>query len=316
MLVGNFEYRVLGPVEVRRGGTTVPIDAARQRALLAALLLEPNRVVSVDRLASQIWGDLPPPRARNTVQSLVLRLRRAITPTSTGKNGGVLITRPPGYLLTVEPGQLDLRNFDDLFDRGRRQRESGQVHEAASTLRQALALWRGEPLADAGGVRLIEVDAAHLRERRLQAIEERVEADLALNRNGDLIAELPMTIAENPLRERLYGMLMLALYREGRQAEALDVFQLLRRRLIHDLAVEPGQPIQLLHQQILAQEPSLNLRAARSERHLRTTTAWQDALAGPGRAASTATARRVPASVLADWPARQDTVRPSRRSPG
>lgn len=257
--MGETEYRILGPVEVIRAGTKVSIEAPRQRAVLAALLLEANRVVSVERLISQVWGDFPPRRARNTVHSLVLRLRRALTPGHRTSDHQVLTTRWPGYRLQIEPGQLDLNRFENVAASGRTALSAGETATAAATLRQALGLWRGEPFADAAGVRLHEVEAARLRERWTQTLEERIEADLALRRHGDLIAELPTHIAENPLRERLYGQLMLALYLAGRQAEALDVYQLLRRRLIEELAVEPDPAVRRLHQQILAHDPVLDV---------------------------------------------------------
>jgi DNA-binding SARP family transcriptional activator len=254
----GIEYRILGPVEVELGGVSVPIEAPRQRAVLAALLLEANRVVSVERLATQVWGDRPPSKARNTIQSLVLRLRKSITPSRSFKTNNVLITKRPGYLVLVEPGQLDLDRFESMVATGRAAMSRGEPETAASTLRRALDMWRGEPFSDAAAVRLHEVDATRLRERRLQALEERIDADLMLKRHADLVAELPTVIAENPLRERLYGQLMLALYRSGRQGESLEVYQLLRRRLIDELAVEPAAAVRRLHQQILAHEPGLD----------------------------------------------------------
>ena len=248
------EYRILGPIEVLRSGRPVPLAAPRQRALLAALLLEANRVVSVDRLTELLWGESPPAQARNTIQSLVLRLRRALTATGPTGGGEVLVTRRPGYLLRVAPGQLDLARFERLYASGRAALADGTPGAAARLLREALALWRGEPLADVAGVGLSEVEAPRLRELHLQALERRIEADLQLGHHGDLIAELPALIAEHPLRERLYGQLMLALYKAGRQAEALEVFHALRGRLVDEIGVDPGAELRGIHQAILRGE--------------------------------------------------------------
>ncbi|GIH02985.1 hypothetical protein Rhe02_10520 [Rhizocola hellebori] len=257
--MGEFEYRVLGPVEVlgRRG--KVSIKASRQRAVLASLLLEANRVVSIDRLIRQLWGDAPPARARNTVQSLVLRLRKAFAAAHPCQPNDVLVTKQPGYLLQVGAGQLDLASFDQLAAEGRAALLDGKPERAADSLGRALALWRGDPLSDAAGVGLQEVDVPRLRERRLQAIEDRIEVDLMMERYPEVIIEVPALIAEHPLRERLYGQLMLALYRANRQAEALEVFQTLRRQLIDELAVEPTSAVQRLHLQMLSHDPSLEV---------------------------------------------------------
>jgi DNA-binding SARP family transcriptional activator len=226
--------------------------------VLAALLLEANRVVSVERLTSQLWGDDPPARARNTIQSLVLRLRRVLGRARFGSDGP-LQTAPPGYRLRVDPGELDLDTFAELTARGRRELAAGQAECAATSLRTALALWRGEPLAGAAGVRLQEIDASCLREIRLQVLEDRIEADLSLGRVGSLVVELSAAVAEHPLRERLLALLMIALYRDGRQAEAFDQFHGLRRRLVEELAVEPVDFVQELYRRMLAGEPVTGL---------------------------------------------------------
>ena len=253
----EIEYRILGSVEVLLDGRPAPLLAPRQRAILAALLLERNHVVSVDRLAKQLWGDSPPRRSRNTIQSLVLRIRRTLAAVNRNPQGEVLLTRYPGYRLQVGPDQLDLDRFNSLVGEGRRALSADQPQIAARTLRYALALWRGEPLADAAGVGLHQVDVPRLRERRLQAIEDRIEADLRLGRYDELIVELPSLIAEDPMRERLHGQLMAALYNAGRQAEALDAFRVLRDTLVKELGVEPGPALQRLHRRILSQDPSL-----------------------------------------------------------
>lgn len=255
----DIEYRLLGPVEVVHADRVLRIDAPRQLAVLACLLLEANRVVSVDRLITQLWGEQPPERARNTVQSLVLRLRRGLP---TGAHH-VLRTKPPGYLLRVDDGQLDLDQFDRLAANGRRQLADNNPRIAAQTLRAALELWRGEPLAGAAGTRLQEVDGARLREKLLQVTEDRMEADLVLGRTAELVAELVMSVADCPLRERLSAIYMVALYREGRQAEAFDVFHGLRRRLVDELGVEPGDLVQHLYRRMLDRVPGADLTIPR-----------------------------------------------------
>jgi DNA-binding SARP family transcriptional activator len=257
VLVREIEYRVLGPVEVLLDGRPAPVFAPRQRAVLAALLLERNHVVSVGRLAKQLWGDSPPRQARNTIQSLVLRIRRTLAAAHRNPQGEVLLTQYQGYRLRVGPDQLDLDRFNSLASEGRRALSTDQPEIAARTLRRALTLWRGDPLADAAGVGLHQVDVPRLRERRLQAIEDRIEAEMQLGRHDELIVELPSLIAEHPMRERLHGQLMAALYNAGRQVEALDAFRVLRDTLVTDLGVEPGPALQLLHRRILGQDPSL-----------------------------------------------------------
>jgi DNA-binding SARP family transcriptional activator len=198
--MGDIEYRILGSVEALQDGSPAPIGAPRQRAVLAALLLEANRVVSVGRLVRQLWGSRPPHQARRTVQSLIHRVRKALS-----AHGAALVTRPPGYQILVPSGSLDLSRFDTLVTSGRDAMENGRPELAAATFRRALALWRGDPFADAAGIGLHEVDAPRLLERRLQVVEDRVEADLALYRHGDLIAELPALIAEHPVSRRSAG---------------------------------------------------------------------------------------------------------------
>lgn len=251
----DLEYRILGTLEVSRHGKKISIDAGRQRAVLTALLLEGNRVVSLGRLAWQLWGELPPARAKSTIQSLVFRLRKALGHST---DRPLLTTTPPGYLLVMSRAQLDLNRFNDLARHGRSALRAGDLSAASTSLSQALSLWRGDPLADVSGVGLQQVEAPSLREQRLQVVEDRIRVDLLLGRHAELIVELPTLIVQHPLRERLYGQLMLALYRAGRQAEALDVFQELRRRMVDDLAIEPAPALQQLYQKLLSHEPDLD----------------------------------------------------------
>jgi DNA-binding SARP family transcriptional activator/tetratricopeptide (TPR) repeat protein len=246
--MGDLEYRILGPVEVWLDGRKVRIDAPRQRAVLAALLLEANRVVPVDRLIDRIWADAPPARARNTVQSLVLRLRRILGPAAG------LLTRPPGYLLQVPAGRLDLEVFEQRAASGRAALVAGDAESAARELRAALALWRGEPLTGVAGTGLVDVEGPRLRERRLLVTEELIDADLECGRHADSVGQLTALVAENPLREKMHGQLMLALHRSSRRGEALEVFRTLRGQLVDELAIEPGEQVQRLHREILADE--------------------------------------------------------------
>jgi YVTN family beta-propeller protein len=265
------EYRVLGPFEVRDDGRLVGLGGDKQRALLAILLLHRNQVVSADRLIDELWGESPPAGARRTLRAYVSKLRRAI-----GANGmpaavagdsehkpgeGVLLTRGHGYVVQVAPGELDLERFSELADRGRDALAAGNPQEAAELLREALALWRGPPLAEFTYARFAHNAIAQLEELHLGAVEERVEADLALGRARALVAELRDLVARYPLPERLRGQLMLALYRCGRQAEALEVYQDYRRTLSEELGLEPGPALQRLELAILNRDPTLDLSA-------------------------------------------------------
>lgn len=245
------EFRILGPLEVVESGRSLPLGGARQRALLALLLTRANQVVSSDRLVDELWGERPPKAALNTIQFYVSTLRRTLAPHE------VIATRPPGYLIQIEPGQLDLHRFERLAAEGRQALADGRANEAASTLREALALWRGPPLADVASEPFAQGEIARLEELRVAAVEQRIEADLALGRHAELVGELEALTAGHPLRERLRAQSMLALYRSGRQAEALDVYQRTRRTLVEELGIEPGPALQELERSILRQDPTI-----------------------------------------------------------
>jgi DNA-binding SARP family transcriptional activator/tetratricopeptide (TPR) repeat protein len=248
------EFLLLGPLAVRAGGSPVPVPAAKQRAILAALLLRAKHVVTVDELAEVLWGEDLPSAARTGVQNYVMRLRKVLGPA-----GSQIITQPPGYLIHVEAGELDLDRFEDLLGAARRAAREGQWQAAADHASAALTLWRGEPLADVGSDLLPARDGPRLAELRLQAVESRLDAELQLGRHGELIGELRQLAAECPLRERFRGLLMLALYRDCRQAEALAAYRQARRLLAEELGTEPGPELQRLHQQILTADPSLSI---------------------------------------------------------
>jgi YVTN family beta-propeller protein len=253
------EFGILGPLEVRRAGCVVPLGGPRQRAVLALLLLEANRVVSLDRLAEDVWGGHPPEGWVTTVQIYVSHLRQALEPgRARGAAGEVLVTRNPGYLLRVDGARLDAARFEHGFTAGRAALEAGRYAEAAGTLRQALGLWRSGVLADLADYAFTRPEAARLEELRLAAVEARVDADLALGRHHALTAELEQLVAGHPLREGLHGQLMLALYRCGRQADALAAYLRVRDLLAGELGIDPGEPLQRLHASVLAHDPALD----------------------------------------------------------
>ena len=248
------EFRILGPLEVWDGGCEVSLGGRKPRALLALLLLHPNEVVSADRLIDELWGEDSPERAAGALRVNVSRLRKALPP-------DVLTTRSPGYVIRVEPDDLDLHRFERLVDEARGLRARGLAADASERLREALSLWRGPALADFAYESFAQAAIARLEEIRLAAVELRIDADLALGRHDELVGELEALVAEQPLRERLRGYLMTALYRSGRQAEALDAYKDARRALVDELGIEPSTALQELERAILRQEPALNLPA-------------------------------------------------------
>ena len=238
------------------------LGGAKQRALLAVLLLRANEVVSIDRLIDELWGDEPPPTAAKVVQVYVSQLRKALA--QAGREP-VIVTRPPGYVARVEPDELDVARFERELDRARRARSAGNPEEAARLLRKALALWRGQALADFAYEPFAQPAIARLEKLRLVALEERVESDLALGRDSDLVGEVVPLVAQYPLREGLRGQLMLALYRSGRQAEALEAYQQARSVLVEELGIDPSPSLQDLEKAILRQDPLLETPSAGRE---------------------------------------------------
>jgi DNA-binding SARP family transcriptional activator len=276
------DFRILGSFEVWVDDRLVGLGGEKPRALLAILLLHHNEVVSTDRLIDDLWGESPPETASSTLRAYVSRLRKSLDTNGASPSaepgsgpaasGRVLLTRERGYLLEVAAGQLDLERFKDLAERGRDALAAGRPDEAATLLREALGIWRGPPLAEFAYEPFAQGMIAHLDELHLAAVEDRVEADLALDRGRKLVGELRDLVAHNPLRERLRGQLMLALYRSGRQAEALEAYQEFRRSLSEALGLEPGPAIQRLELSILSRDPALDLatgsvgsRSARGE---------------------------------------------------
>ncbi|MGH2748318.1 MAG: AfsR/SARP family transcriptional regulator [Actinomycetota bacterium] len=257
------EFGILGPLEVRREGQSLALGGPKQRALLAILLLHANEVVSSDRLIDLLWGEDPPGSAAKVLQVYVSQLRKILKPDPGGEHG-VLVTTPPGYVLRTERDAFDLHRFEDLVTAARRAFSDGAPAEAAASLAEALELWRGAALADFTFEPFAQVEVARLEEMRLSVLEDRAEADLALGRHAEVIAQLDALLARNPTRERLARLLMTALYRAGRQAEALDVYRRVRSTLVEDLGVEPGPELQDMHRKVLAQDDSLRWVPPRS----------------------------------------------------
>jgi YVTN family beta-propeller protein len=253
----RIEFRILGPIEIRVDDVPLRIGGPRQRALLAFLLLSANEVVSRDRLIDELFGEARPESADHTLRVQVSRLRKALGASSEHR----LVASRPGYQLRVEPGELDLHVFEQLLGAGRRALEEGDAERAVDKLRAAEKLWRGRPLADLEFEPFARVEVERLEELRLAAVEARIEAELALGRDTALVPELEALVGEHPLRERLRSQLMLALYRCGRQADALETYRVGRSLLSRELALEPSPRLRELEQAILRQEPALELAA-------------------------------------------------------
>jgi len=245
------EFRILGPLEVEQDGRLLKLGGSKQRALLAFLLLHANQVMPRDRLIDELWGGEAPETARTALQVHVSQLRKAL-------DREAIITQAPGYLIRVEAGALDLERFEELVAEAR----GADPATAAERLRAALALWRGVPLAEFDSVSFARTERARLEEQRLAVLEQRIEADLELGRHADLVRELEALVREHPLRERLRAQLMLALYRSGRQAEALEVYRSGRRLLDEELGLEPDDGLKRLEKAILTHDPSLEAPVA------------------------------------------------------
>jgi DNA-binding SARP family transcriptional activator len=240
------DYRILGPLEVLDAGRPLPLGGPKQRSLLALLLLHANEVVSADALIDRLWGGDAPATAAKILQVQIWRLRKSL-------RRDALVTRPPGYVLQVGAEELDLARFERLVVAAR----GADPAAAAAKLREALSLWRGEPLADLAYESFLSAEIARLEELRLLALEERIDADLALARHGDVVAELAALVARHPYREGLRARLMLALYRSGRQADALQAYQDTRAALADALGLEPSEELRRLEQAILRHDPDL-----------------------------------------------------------
>jgi DNA-binding SARP family transcriptional activator len=237
------EFSILGPVDALEEGRSVPLPAGKPRGLLRILLLNANCVVSSATLIDELWGDDPPETATKALQGHISQLRKAL-------GADRVLTKPPGYAIRVEEGELDLDRFELLVRAGRERLAAGDAKAALRDLGRALALWRGP--------------APGLEERRLAALEDRIEADLGLGHDAQVVAELETLVAREPLRERLRGQLMLALYRSGRQADALEEYRRTRETLVGELGIEPSGQLQELQRAMLRHDPELEARQRRS----------------------------------------------------
>ncbi|MEV7602175.1 BTAD domain-containing putative transcriptional regulator [Kitasatospora sp. NPDC089797] len=293
--------RLLGSVELLHEKRSLDLGGPRQRVVLAMLGLNLDRTVSTEQLIDAVWGDAPPTTARGQVQVAVSTLRKRLAQAGRPE---AIVTRSPGYALALEPAQVDSLEFERLVARAREESVAGRTEQAAETMREALALWRGPALDGVPG-ELAQRAATHLDDRRLTVLEERVRLDLLLGRHGELSAELASLTARHPLRERLHGHLMLALYRSGRQADALEAFQRARRALVEEIGIEPGQELRDLERAILHQSAELDL-PVRRDGHARP---------ADGPAAGAAPGHRSPAPPAPAGPPHPAAARPIPPTP-
>ncbi|MDQ6945679.1 MAG: AAA family ATPase [Actinomycetota bacterium] len=256
------EFRILGPLELERDGECLRLGRPKERAVLAVLLVHANRVVSLDRLIDLLWAGQPPSRATATLQGYISNLRRALEHQRMSRaRAQILVTRPPGYVLFVGPDELDARRFQDLAARGAALFNRGDAEAAHRDLSEALELWRGPALAEFAGEDFAHSEAARLEELRLAVLESRLQVELALGRHATAVAELESLVSAEPLREGLWGLLSLALYRSGRQADALRALARARATLAEELGVDPSPPLRALEKGILAHDADLEWRA-------------------------------------------------------
>src|SRR5215470_17046782 len=251
------EFRVLGPVRAVRGGRELGLGGPKPRALLALLLLETGRVVPAEYLVEALWRERPPPRAAGALRVYVSRLRSLL-----GPEAG-LVTRGGGYAVVIQPDRVDAGRFERLATAGRAALDGGEPAAAGNRFAEALGLWRGRALADVGEVEPLALEAARLEELRLGVLEDRIEADLALGLHTEVVGQLEQLVAEHPLRERLWRLLVVALYRSERQADALAACRRARGMLAEELGLDPGEELQRLEEQVLRHEVPVVPPAAR-----------------------------------------------------
>ena len=255
------EFKILGPLEIVRGGERIPIPALKQRAVLAVLLIGVNKLIPVDQLVYELWGDDPPAQAKSVLQGYVSNLRRVLEPDRPARAPArVLASRASGYALVTDPDDVDSLRFEARAAEGHRLVAAGQAEAAQGALEAGLVLWRGPALADFAYEPFAQPEAARLEELRAVCLEDRVECDLALGRHAAAIAELETMVGQRPLRERLWAQLMVGLYRAGRQSEALRTYERARRVLRDELGIDPGPGLRRLEADILAQDGSLDRR--------------------------------------------------------
>ncbi|MQA07770.1 MAG: hypothetical protein GEU98_04290 [Pseudonocardiaceae bacterium] len=252
----EFDFRVLGPLGLTRKERPVRLRGPKQRALLAALLLRANRVATTDYLIDVLWGDAVPDSARSTLHSHVKHVRQAIAAEPEEARERI-VTDPSGYRLVVRPGELDLHRFEDGVDSAAAAVAELELAEGAARYRRALALWQGPPLADVASDRLHQLEAPILEQRRLEALQASIDVELRLGRHAKLVPELHGLAGAHPYQERVAELLMVALYRSGRQVDALRVYQNVSERLAEELGLRPGPDLQRLQRQILNHDPTL-----------------------------------------------------------
>lgn len=266
------DFRVLGPLEICRDGVATPLGPAMQRSLLAALLLEPNRVVPTDRLMSTIWDGEPPRSAVANIRTYTSRLRAILTD---GRDGTRLSGRSPGYSVTVREGELDVNVFDRLTRFGRSAMAAGRLERAAQLFGEALALWRGSAAEDVRRTTMLDRRLAALDECRLATTEDWLDARQRLGEGAQLIDILRRLTVENPLRERMWGQLMIALYLAGDAGGALAAFHQARQALVENVGIEPGPELAALQRAVLTRDPALSRRG-------RSTSSGEQATGGTG----------------------------------
>jgi DNA-binding SARP family transcriptional activator/tetratricopeptide (TPR) repeat protein len=257
------EFRILGPLEVYADDREITVGGAKQRALLTLLLVHPNEPLSTERLTDELWGEHPPANPAKTVHVHVSRLRRTLDCSGASAPETAVVTREHGYEFRVDPDSIDAHRFEGFLAEGRRELKASRPERAARALEAALGLWRGAPLADIGDAQFARLEAARLDDMRVAALEELIEAKLAVGAHAEVLGELEGLIAEQPYRERPRAQLMLALYRCDRQADALQAYQEARRSLVDELGIEPGERLRELERAILAQDPALAIPAGR-----------------------------------------------------
>lgn len=255
------DFHLLGPIEVLDGRTTLALRGSKQRALLAALVLHANEVVSRDRLLDALWGPSPPETAVTALHVQVSQLRKLLDPRRALDGDRVLLTRPPGYLLAVAPDRVDVARFERLADAGRQALADGRPERATRDLRKALGLWRGPPLADVAYEGFAQATIARLDELHLAAVEDWIDAELQLGHHAAIVGELRALVSDHPLHERAQAQLVLALYRSGRQAEALEAYRRARGALTDEVGIEPSRTLRQLHTAVLRQDPELDTGA-------------------------------------------------------
>jgi DNA-binding SARP family transcriptional activator len=253
------QFNILGSFEVVDGARRVQLGGLKQRGVLAVLLLSANRVVAMDRLIDELWPGDAPTQAHNALQTYVSNLRRALEPNRAPREPArILRSEAPGYLLAIDPADVDAARFEHLAREGRELLRAGRPHDARERLTGALALWRGAALADFADEPFARSEAARLEELRAVALEDRIAADLAVGEHGAVIGELQRLVAQEPLREQLWGHLMLALYRAGRQADALAAYQRCRQTLADELGIDPSPALRQIQLDVLQQSRSLD----------------------------------------------------------